>query len=121
MIVFVGGNHKQRILWCNPILCKAAEELAEGLIVSDELLDIAGLPRAERDIVYVIIVRVGNIAIDHRHACLEHRRHIAQSLRRRWVEAREALIAAAVLDDVAVDVLDRPLRGNLWLDEFIAE
>ena len=82
MIVLVSGDHKQRILCCNPILYKAGEELAEGLVVTGELFDIARLPGAERDIVYVIIVRVGNIAIDHRHACLEHRRQITQSLRR---------------------------------------
>jgi hypothetical protein len=67
-------------------------------------------------------VRVGDVAVDHRHAALQHRGQISQTLRGRGIERIwEARIAFGILDHIAVEVLDRTARRDLRLDIGIAE
>src|SRR6202035_887544 len=48
MVVFVGGDHKDRIILGDAVAGEAAEELAEGGVVRGQLLDVTGLARTER-------------------------------------------------------------------------
>src|SRR5215469_14152706 len=113
MVVFVGGNDEQRILLADTGLREARKELAEGLVIGGKLLHISGLARTKRAAASVIIVRVCDIAVDDRYACLEHRRQIAERLRCRRAKAREAHITVAVGNEAAIEVVDRSLRGDL--------
>jgi hypothetical protein len=88
MIAFVGGDDEERVAFGDPVLGEAREELAEGLVVGGERVDIAGLARPEgRHLVgidtgkrlLVVVVGVLDIAGDDRDAGLEHRCQITAS------------------------------------------
>jgi hypothetical protein len=111
MIVLVGGDDEERVLLGDPAVGETGEELAERLVEGGERLDIAGLTRPEEchfvgiypgQRLLVVVVGILDIAGDDRDAGLQHRREIAQGLRRRRVKAGKTRIAVAVGDDVAV-------------------
>src|SRR5258708_4349015 len=69
-----------------------------------------------------VMYNVGEVAVDGRDARLEHGRDVAERLRCRRVEqVGEAGIAMAVLDHVAVEILDRAARRNRRLHVLVAE
>ena len=78
MIVLVGGDDKQRVVFGDAVYFQAVEEFPERGVVGGELLDISVLAGTEGAALTgeVIVVRVGNVAVNHRHPCLEHRREI---------------------------------------------
>src|SRR5215472_17602817 len=105
----------------------ASKKLAKGLVINLQLLDIArfawpkGLfgcrKRNTRESGAAVVVGVRNIAIDYRHARLEHRRKVTQCLRRRRAEPRKPWVGwtGVIGDNIAVEVRNRPLRGDLRL------
>jgi len=108
MVVLVGSDDEKRVVLGDPVLGKPIEELAESTVVGRQLLHVTSLTgtvgAGARE---VIVVRVGNIGVHDRHASFEHRRDIAEGLRRGRVEQiGEPGITVAVLNDVPIDVLD---------------
>jgi hypothetical protein len=71
MVVFVGGEDEQRIVFSNAVLLQPIEKFPESVIICGELLYVAALAGAEGAALTrkVIVVRVGDIAVDHRHPC----------------------------------------------------
>ncbi len=115
MIVLVRGDHEERIIRGDLVRCEPGEELAEGCVEFFELHDVVRLARAKRvvrigrKIKVIAVVRVFDVAIDDRHARLEHCRQIAQRLRRRGIEAWKARVACParpIRNGDAVEILD---------------
>src|SRR5260370_37406348 len=68
-----------------------------------------------------VVVRVGDVGVHPRHARLEQRGDVAQSLRGRRIESGKPGVAVGVRDGVAVQVVDRgPSAGDLRGDELVA-
>ena len=90
-------NDEERVALVDAVRCQAVEELAEGLVVVLQLLDIVGLARAPgrvdlaRDA--VLVVRVRDVAERHRDPGLLHLRDVGE--RRAGKQPVEAGEAAA--------------------------
>ncbi|HEX9589606.1 MAG TPA: hypothetical protein VGA15_17920, partial [Bradyrhizobium sp.] len=62
MIVLICGDNEQRVIFGDPVLLRAIEEFAEGLVVCGKLLDVPALAGAEGATTGdVIVVGVGDI------------------------------------------------------------
>src|SRR6516162_1252786 len=117
MVVFIGCDHEQCVRRRDLIGREPRKEFAERVVVSFELSDIARFTRAVSAASgKMVVVRVGDVAIDDWHATLEHGGEIAQALRRGWVERiGETRVAAGVLGYIAVEILDRTAGRDLRL------
>src|SRR5215831_2415895 len=127
VVVLVGRDDEERIAFRDAVLGEPGKKLAKGLVINLQLLDIArfawpkGLfgcrKRNTRESGAAVVVGVRNIAIDYRHARLEHRRKVTQCLRRRRAEPRKPWVGwtGVIGDNIAVEVRNRPSRGDLRL------
>ena len=91
MIVLVGSDDEQCIVLGNAVLREPHKKLAERLVESLEPGDKAGFTGPKGFFnrgadtgkrLTLIVVRVFNVTVDHRDARFEHRRQVAQGLRR---------------------------------------
>ena len=70
----------------------------------------------------MVVMRIRNVAVNHRNAIFQHRRKIAQRLRSGRIERiRKAGVTFGILDHIAVEILDRSARRDLRLDIGVAE
>ena len=76
MIVLVGHHDKQGVVLGDGVCAEPRKEFSERGVILLELGDVAGFARAECPRTGAIVMRVGDIKIDHLDAGLEHRRGI---------------------------------------------
>src|SRR5437879_5159906 len=112
---------------CRSFISTESATYNASFSVWPEMRSLTSSPSSARPIVRVSsvsrcrLVGVGEVCEGARHAVLMRGGGIAQRTRRRQaVEAGEADVAVGIVDDVAVEVLQRSARIDLWRDVLVA-
>src|SRR5215831_407360 len=91
-----------------PSLARRAKNLPKRGVIFLQLGDIAGFAGTEGPRTKAVVMRIGDIEVDHLHTGLQHHHSVAERLRRQRAESiRKARAAERVSDHVAVEVLHR--------------
>ncbi len=67
VVAFIRGENEQSIVASNAIVRQPCEELVEGIVVGFESGNITGLAGAESRTAWVIVMRIRNVSVGHRH------------------------------------------------------
>ena len=126
VVALVDGDDEERVALVDAVVRETGEELLERGVVGVQLVDVALLTRAVGEVRVpggaVAVMCVGDVRIGDRDARLLHLRDPRQRVGRlHSVEAREADVAARVLDGVAVEIRHRAARLDHGVDVLRAE
>src|SRR5260370_36524981 len=98
------------------------EELAKGSVVSLEGGNIASLVRAEGRAAGMSIVRVGDVGVGDRNAMFLHGSHVGKRNGcRHAIKAGETQVSRGILNGVAVQVRQWPVRADLRRNILVTE
>src|SRR6202043_2839973 len=102
VIVLIGGDDEQSVIAGDAFACQPSKKFPKRDVIGRELLHVTGFAGSEAAGAGVVVVRIRDVRIDHRHSRFEQGCDVSERLRSSWVESRETRITAAVSDRIAI-------------------